>query len=83
MDGTVTFRGHPWIWVPKLDARTDDPVYMIDHSVFYPVCLEGDYLRESDAIMGPDQHNIFNVFLDLTYNYACVDRRRNAVFSLS
>lgn len=82
MDGTITFRRHPIIWVPKLDARTDDPVYMVDHSTFYPVCLRGDYLRESDATKAPNQHNVYQVFIDLTYNYLCVDRRRNAVITL-
>jgi hypothetical protein len=83
MDGTITFRRNPIIWVPKLDARTDNPVYMVDHSTFYPVCLKGDYLRESEAKEAPNQHNCYQVFLDLSYNYLCVDRRRNAVLSTS
>jgi len=83
LDGMVMFRRHPIIWVPKLDARTDDPVYMIDHSTFYPACLKGDYLRESTADKAPNQHNMFEVFVDLTYNYVCDDRRRNAVLSTS
>jgi hypothetical protein len=81
MDGTITFRNHPIIWVPKLDADTDDPIYMIDHSTFYPVCLTGDYLRESEAKPAPSQHNVFQVFVDLSYNYLCIDRRRNAVIA--
>jgi len=81
MDGTITFRRHPIVWIPKLDSRSDNPVYMIDHSTFYPVCLKGDYLRESEATKAPNQHNVFQVFVDLTYNYLCIDRRRNAVLS--
>lgn len=83
MDGQMTFRRHPIVWIPKLDSRSDNPVYMIDHSTFYPVCLKGDYLRESQADKAPNQHNVFQVFIDLTYNYICVDRRRNAVLSTS
>ena len=83
MDGTMTFRRHPIIWVPKLDSRTDDPVYMIDHSTFYPVCLKGDYLRESEATKAPNQHNVYQIFLDMSYNFLCVDRRRSAVLSTS
>jgi len=79
MDGTITFRKNPIIWVPKLDERTDDPFYMLDHSTFYPVILKGDYLRESEATRAPNQHNIYQVFLDLSYNYLCLDRRRNGV----
>lgn len=81
MDGTMTFRRHPIVWVPQLDSRTDNPVYMIDHNTFYPVCLKGDYLRESEAMRSPNQHNVWNVFIDLTYNFVCLDRRRNAVLS--
>ena len=83
MDGQMVFRRHPIIWVPKLDARTDDPVYLIDHSTFYPVCLKGNYLRETPADKAPNQHNHFQIFIDLTYNYVCLDRRRNAVLSTS
>ena len=83
MDGTTTFRRNPMIWVPKLDERSDAPVYMIDHSTFYPVCLKGDYLRESEARCNPSNHNVYNIFVDMTYNYLCVDRRRNAVGSTS
>lgn len=79
MDGTVVFRKHPVIWVPELDATTNGPVYMIDHSTFFPVCLKGDYLRESDARQAPEQHNVWMIHVDLTYNFCCVDRRRNAV----
>lgn len=81
MDGTITFRRNPVIWVPKLDERTDGPVYMVDHSTFYPVCLKGDYLRESEATKAPNQHNVFQVFVDMTYNFLCIDRRRNAVLT--
>jgi hypothetical protein len=83
MDGQMLFRKHPIVWIPKLDSRSDGPVYMIDHSTFYPICLKGDYLRESEATRAPNQHNVWQVFLDLTYNFLCVDRRRNAVFTTS
>lgn len=79
MDGmTLTFRSHPIIWVPKLDEDTTNPFYFIDHSTFMPVCLKGDYLRESEN-RAPNQHNVYQMFVDLTYNYLCIDRRRNAV----
>lgn len=83
LDNTMVFRNHPIIWVPKLDSDTTDPLYMIDHSTFMPVCLRGDYLRESQAQRAPQQHNAFQFFVDLTTNTLCVDRRRNAVFATS
>lgn len=81
MDGMITFRRSPVIWVPKLDSRTDDPVYMVNHATFYPYCLRGDYLRESEAQKNPNNHNAYQIFVDLTHNYACVDRRANAVIN--
>ena len=81
MDGTITFRNHPVIWVPKLDSDTKNPWYGLDHSTFYPVCLTGDYLRESDAKQAPNQHNVYQVFVDLSYNFLCVDPRRNWVMA--
>lgn len=80
MDGEVYFRRHPIRWLPVLDSDTTNPVYMLDHSTFYPVVLKGDYLRESEARQNPNNHNAYDVFVDLTYNYLCLDRRRNAVF---
>lgn len=80
MDNTIVFRNFPIIWVPQLDSKTTDPLYGIDHSTFYPVCLKGDYLRESKPRQNANQHNTYEVFVDLTYQYVCVDRRRNFVF---
>lgn len=79
----LTFRGNPIRWIPALDADTSNPVYGIDHSTFMPVCLKGDYLRESDAKPVPFQHNAYAVFVDLSYNYLNFDRRRNWVLSLN
>jgi hypothetical protein len=86
VEATLTFRRHPIRWIPQLDdtnvyTAATNPVYMVDHATFYPVCLAGDYLRESPVLRAPEQHNLFRVFVDLSYNYLCVDRRRNAVFS--
>jgi hypothetical protein len=81
MDGTVTFRKIPIRWIPILDSRTDNPVYMVDHSTFFPMCLKGDYLRESEARQNPNNHNSYDVFIDLTYNFICDNRRQNAVLT--
>lgn len=75
----ISFRGNLISWVPKLDADTTNPVYGVDHSTFFPVCLKGDYLRESKPKEAPNQHNVYQVFVDLTYNFICLNRRRNWV----
>ena len=82
MDGKIVFHGNPIIWVSTLDSDTSNPVYMIDHETFYPVCLKGDYLRESKN-QAPNQHDWEQYFVDLTYNFLCVNRRRNAVLYIA
>ena len=81
---TLTFRKNPIIWIPQLDdaafTAANNPVYMVDHATFYPVCLKGDFLRETGPNPAPNQHNVFRTFVDLSYNFVCVNRRRNAVF---
>jgi len=79
MDGRTTFKGNPLVYVPQLDEDTSDPIYGVDHASFYPVVLKGDDLRQSDPLQAPYNHNVWWVFIDLSYNYLCVDRRRNWV----
>ena len=81
MDDTMAFRRNPIIWVPYLDANDTDPVYMLNFAWFYPVFLRGDYLRETEAKAVPNQHNVFAVHVDLTWNLLCTDRRRHAVLT--
>jgi len=80
-DDTITFRRNPIVWVPFLDDDTSDPVYMINFAWFYPVFLKGDYLRETDPKIAAKQHNVFEVFVDCTWNLLCTDRRSQAVLS--
>ena len=82
-DGAAYIAGYPIIYIPQLDNdSTSDPVYAVDHSTFYPVCLKGDYLRESGPTQG-ESHNTWNCFTDLTYNFLCVDPRRSGVAAKS
>ena len=78
MDGTMVFRKHPIVYVPKLDDSTKKPFYLVDHKTFMPVVLKGDFLRETRPEKAAGQHNVFVVHVDITYNYLCIDRRRNA-----
>lgn len=85
IDGTLTFKKNPMIYVPQLDdtsvfTAATSPIYQVDHGVFFPYCLQGDYLRESGPFMAPYQHNMYRAFIDLTYNFICINRRRCAVF---
>lgn len=81
MDGFLTFRKHPIIYVPKLDEDTQNPIYQIDHGSFGVVVLKGDYLRETDPQKKADAHRVWVCFVDLSYNFICVDRRRHGVYN--
>lgn len=78
MDGVSVFKGHPIIPVHYLSADTANPIYFVDHDTFYPVVLEGCFFTET-VDKDPNNHNIVWVFVEIVYNYICVDRRRNGV----
>ncbi len=79
MDNQIVFKRHPIRWIPKLDADTNNPVYMLDKATIYPFVLKGDYLRHSDVHKAPHQHNVLVSDIDLSINTICVNRRNNAV----
>jgi hypothetical protein len=74
-DGTVMIRKVPVVDVPYLDADSTDPVYGIDWSVFYPVFLSGEYMRESEP-QSYGSHWVSTVHLDFSYNFMCTNRRK-------
>lgn len=76
----IAFRKVQIIRAQKLDSDTTNPVYMIDFGTFSPIILKGDNMRRSEPIMAANQHNVWNVFYDLTWNTLCTNRRKNAVF---
>ena len=80
-DGQTVFNKIPFRYVPGLDGKSGGPVFLIDHSVFHPAILRGDYLREGKPKEAFGQHNTFVVHVDLSYNYICVDRRRCALLA--
>lgn len=74
----ILFNGNPIVYIDTLNDDSNNPIYFINHDTFLPMALDGDYLYESRN-MAPKQHNIEQYFVDLTYNFECVDRRRNGV----
>jgi hypothetical protein len=82
MDDTMAFKRNPIVWVPYLDVDTTNPIYMIDMSTFFPIFLSGDWLRETEPKFVYDSHNCLVVFIDLTWQLMCLNRRANAVGSL-
>lgn len=86
--GELLFKRVPIRHVPQLDdtavyTAATNPIYLIDTGTFYPVCMKGDFMREEKPKQLQDQPRVFRVDIWLTYNYLCVDRRRNALFAKS
>ncbi|MBE3088312.1 MAG: phage major capsid protein [Planctomycetes bacterium] len=79
-DDMISFKKHPLIYIPYLDADTTNPIYMNDIDTIYPVILKGDNLRESDAhSLVPIKHNTFAVDMDLSIQFICSNPRANVV----
>lgn len=80
MDGRSVFRRIPFTYVRKLDDKTDDPVFFVDWSVFFPAFLRGEYLVEQ-VKPAPNQHRASVVYVDMTYNFKCIKRNNLMVLS--
>ncbi len=84
MDGRMVFKGHPMIWIPYLDdnaASGSDPVYMIDTKSIFPAILAGNFFRQTGPKEAAKQHNVMEVFKDITYQYVCINRRALALIA--
>lgn len=77
--GQATFKRVPIHYTPKLDADTDNPIYGLNMKKLYPVCLAGDEFERQGPSPWPYNHNVRVVYLDLTFNYLCEDRRAQFV----
>jgi hypothetical protein len=83
-DEGITFWRHPIRYIPYLDdniVANSDPIYGVDHSTFDIVVLRGDYLRETAPKEQGNAHNNQLVWIDLSYNYICTDRRQNMLLA--
>lgn len=82
-DGKVLFRGMPVEWVPYLEDRTGDPVYGLQWADFQPVCLSGEWMRETGPTPASNQHTVFTTHIDCSLNIQCRNRRTQFVIAKS
>ena len=70
------FQGTTIESVPYLKNDTEDPFYGIDWSVFTPVFLRGEWLKEITVMRPGKQHRVVATFMDSTLNIAVRNRRK-------
>jgi hypothetical protein len=80
-DGRCLFKGTPLTYVPKLDADTTNPVYMIDWKWLAIGVMPGWENNLSSPYMVAGKHLVRRVDLDASLNMVCTDPRRQAVIS--
>jgi hypothetical protein len=85
--GSTIFKGIPFMYVDVLDTAKQyvygsQPIFGVNHSHFYPVCLSGENFRVNDPMSKVGQHNVLTVYVDLSYAYIC-DNRRTGGFLIS
>jgi hypothetical protein len=73
--GNTVFRRVEVVHTPSLNDVTYAPIYGVNHSKFYPVVLDGDWMREGEPMADVEQHNVFTTFLDCSYQYFCTNVR--------
>lgn len=83
MDDRTVFKRCPIEWVPQLDNDTRNPMFFINWSCFHIYFLEGEYMREERPEKSPNQHTVFRVFIDCTFNTFLVNRRKCAIGATS
>ena len=73
----------PIVWVPQLDADTQDPVYGVDWATLVPFFKQGWHLKQSKPHAVANQHNVVAVDVDMAFNIGCEDRRRQWIINLA
>lgn len=83
MQGVTTIKGIALKWIPVLEDVTSPtaPIYLLDFNSFFPMGLEGNFMRTTGPERAPLQRNVRQVHKDLTWNLVCNDRRRQAVLA--
>jgi len=77
--GRAVFKGSPLIYVPHLDADTQDPIYMLDWKWMACGVLEGWENQLTAPYMVPGKHLVRRVDLDATLQLVCTNLRRQGV----
>lgn len=74
------FRGAGIKYVPYFDAKSDNPLYMLDHNHLYAKFLKDWWMKRLKVQRLANQPHCFGVIVSLVWNIVCDDLRRQAVF---
>jgi hypothetical protein len=85
--GSTIFKGIPFMYVDTLDDELTyvygkNPIFGVNHNHFHPVILANENFRWNKPMTKVGQHNVFTVYLDVSYAYVC-DNRRHGGFLIS
>jgi len=85
--GAVIYKGLPLVYVDTLDTELTfvygkNPIFGVNHNHFYPITLANETFRWNKPMNKVGQHNVFTVYMDLSYAYVC-DNRRAGGFLIS
>lgn len=80
-NGKMRFRGANIYWVKELDSDTTNPVYGINWGVFGCRILRGWWNKERIIRDNPNQPTVTSVDMISSFNFICLDRRRNFVLA--
>ena len=81
--GKTLFKGTSVQYAPKLDADTQNPVYMLDWKWLVLGVLAGWENNLTKPYMVPDKHLVRRVDLDATLQMVCTNLRKQAVLNVA
>lgn len=74
-NGVPFVNGHPVVYIPFLDADTDNPIYAVDWTKLRTVVQDGYWMKEKKAMDSPSQHTVLVVYVDGRCCILCLNRR--------
>jgi len=79
-EGMTTFSRTPIEYWPKLDdSSLNRPFYILDMATFHTPVLRGEYMREMTCKPDKYQPSVTTTYIDTSYNFLCINRRRNSL----
>lgn len=79
MEGSTLLNGSPFVYVPYLNADTQNPVYGINFSCFHVAVNSRMWEKRNVAVAAAGQSSVFTTFINSMWNMICTNRREQFV----